>query len=303
MKKLVCFTGVEAPGGRTEVGAAGGGNPPHSLYWAIVDGELRQVKVLAERDLLWFPGFAVWVGVFECDFEQGFITHVGYAESIVTGYSVAAPKDGEIVLGVEETAYKFAPNTPAYIASKGSLVTDFKSTVGELEASWDDNWFLKLNGDGAIETMWVVKGGGGESPQLAQIKRFRAAWGPAAENGLAIEYNYYAPPIEDGVKKPLFIWFHGLHGGTSTWTNLFEFNPISTWTEDAIQSQFPSGGAYLMTPRANEDLRPGHGLSWNAAHVAPFFAALDDFLAKNPNIDEKRVYVGGFSMGGGMTWL
>jgi hypothetical protein len=37
--------------------------------------------------------------------------------------------------------------------------------------------------------------------------------------------------------------------------------------------------------------------------VSAFYAALDDFIAKNPSIDTDRIYVGGFSNGGTMTWL
>jgi predicted peptidase len=94
-----------------------------------------------------------------------------------------------------------------------------------------------------------------------------------------------------------------LHGGSSLWTSHFEWNPLASWAGKKYQSQFKEGGAFIIVPRANEDLRDGHGLTWNDAHVEPLFLAIEDFLDKHPNADRSRVYVGGYSMGGGMTWL
>ncbi|MDR1065632.1 MAG: prolyl oligopeptidase family serine peptidase, partial [Oscillospiraceae bacterium] len=86
-------------------------------------------------------------------------------------------------------------------------------------------------------------------------------------------------------------------------TNQFEYNPIANWAGDGFQKLFAQGGAYIITPRANEDLRPGHGISWNRLQTAPLFAALEDFVKTHPDADARRIYVGGYSMGGGMTWL
>ncbi|MDR0446900.1 MAG: prolyl oligopeptidase family serine peptidase [Oscillospiraceae bacterium] len=305
MKKLICFSGVEAPDGVRHV-AASGEAPEHRVYSAIMDGDLCEVRVKKGLDLLRSPGWAVWPGPFLCEVDEaGYIVELSVDDSLITGYSISAPRDGKIVLGVEETEYSFVPGAPVYTVANPEIIRNYKSRIEDLQTDWNDNYFIRQNDDGAITEMYIFRqAGDGVSPLLDDIKKFRVAWGPVEpDTGLAIEYNYYAPPARDGVKYPLFIWFHGLHGGTSAWTNLFEYNPIGAWAGERFQRLFSSGGAYIMTPRANEDLRPGHGISWNPLQVKPFFAALDDFLERHPDADRDRIYVGGYSMGGGMTWL
>jgi dienelactone hydrolase len=291
MTKLVCFSGVEAPDGHEDCGDG-------RKYWAIVDGILQQVTVLPERGLTGGSGYAVWPGVYACRFNaEGMIEKVRVAEEIVAGYSVAAPQDDQIVLGVEAKAYRYVPGAPVYWVENPSVIRDYKTRIEDLKTDWNDNFFLKLNADGAIEEMYIFKqGGDGTSPQLDEIRKFKQAQG-------ALEYTYYQPPAKSGVKYPVFVWFHGLHGGTSTWTSHFEFNPIANWASDRFQSRFASGGAYIMVPRAYEDLRDGHGVSWNPWHVPLFMETLDDFLKAHPDADPDRVYIGGYSMGGFMTWL
>jgi pimeloyl-ACP methyl ester carboxylesterase len=291
MTKLVCFSGVEAPDGVEDHG-------DFKVYWAVVDGALEQVKVLPDKDLTGRPGTAVWPGVYACTFNaDGCIERVRVAEEIITGYSVCAPREGKIVLGVEEKVYRYVPNALVFWVENRTVIRDYKTRIEDLQTDWNDNYFLKLNGGGLIEEMYIFKQGGeGTSPQLDEIKRFKAAQG-------ALEYTYYQPPTKAGVKYPVFVWFHGLHGGTSTWTSHFEFNPIANWAADRFQSRFKAGGAYIMVPRAYEDLREGHGVSWNMWHVGLFMETLEDFLRLHPDADPARVYIGGYSMGGHMTWL
>lgn len=290
MTKLVCFSGVEAPDGVEDFG-------DYKAYWAIVDGELRQVKVRLDRDLVGKPGSAVWPGVYACTFnEDGCIERVRVAEEIVTGYSVCAPREGKIVLGVEEKVYPYVSEAPVYWVENRTVIRDYKTRIEDLVTDWNDNFFLKLDADGFIEAMYIFRQAGeGMSPQLDEIKKFKAVQG-------ALEYTYYEPTAKAGVKYPVFVWFHGLHGGTSTWTSHFEFNPIANWAADRFQSRFKAGGAYIMVPRAYEDLREGHGISWEW-HVGLFMETLDNFLRLHPDADPVRVYIGGYSMGGHMTWL
>jgi pimeloyl-ACP methyl ester carboxylesterase len=291
MQKLVCFSGVEAPGGFIE-------HEGYRTFWAIVDGSLRQVNVMLHKDLIGRPGYSVWPGVYNCTFnEKGFITDVKVSDAIITGYSVNAPENGTIVLGVEETKYGFIPSAPVYGVENRSIIQNYKTRIEELVTDWNDNYFLKLSPEGLIEEMYIfVQGGTGTSPQLDEIKKFKAYQG-------ALEYTYYQPPAKPGVKYPVFVWFHGLHGGTSTWTSHFEYNPIANWANESFQSQFSAGGAYIMVPRAYEDLREGHGISWDQWQVELFMSTIDEFLSLHPDADPNRIYIGGYSMGGRMTWL
>jgi hypothetical protein len=56
-----------------------------------------------------------------------------------------------------------------------------------------------------------------------------------------------------------------------------------------------------MAPNAHE-VKGENGRVWNESQVQAVYNAIDDFIVKNPNVDTTRIYIGGFSMGGGMTW-
>jgi predicted esterase len=304
MKKIICFSGIEAPQGVESV-SANGSVPAHNVYNAIADGELTKVKVMPHTDLFGREGYAVWPGAFECEIDaNGFITGVQHSDELITGYSIKAAQDGVIMLGVEETQYKFAPGAPVYIVENVSVVEDYKTTVEQLETDWSANWWIKLDDSGKIDEMWVFRQmrRGEFDPLLTEIKKFRTDEGPAV-GGMSIEYTYFEPDNANGSKLPVFVWFHGLHGGTSVWTSHFEWNPIASWANEKFQSQFRDGGCYIIVPKANEDLRPGHNQTWNGKQVEPFIAALDDFFTKHANADPAHVYIGGYSMGGIMTWI
>jgi len=303
MTKTVCFTGVEAPGGVSEILENAGRE--YREYTAIIGGKIEKLRIYKDKDLIGFPGWAMWPGVYDCDFDSdGFVVKTRVCEDVISGYCVSAPQNGRIRIGVYADEYAFAPGAPLYLFGKGTLPLDCVKTVSEARDGWNDNWFARLNQNNEIAEMWVCHEPGlGDGAILHDIRRFKSAWGPTAENGLAIEYNYFEPDIKNGAKLPIFVWFHGLHGGTGTWTNQFEFNPIAKWSKPEFQSLFADGGAYIITPRANEDLRDGHGISWNRAHIEPFFAMIDDFAARHPNADPEKLIIGGFSMGGIMTWL
>ncbi|MDR2360176.1 MAG: prolyl oligopeptidase family serine peptidase [Oscillospiraceae bacterium] len=304
MKKIICFSGVEAPHG-VESAAATASTPAHNLYNAIVDGELTKVRVLPHKDLFGREGYAVWPGPFECEIgADGFVSDVRHSDELLTGYSLKAASGGAITLGVEETQYGFVSNAPVYIVENASVITDYKTTVERIETDWSANWWIRLNDAGLISTMWIFRQmrHGKSDPLLDEIKKFKPAKGPITD-GMSIEYTYFEPRNPNGNKLPVFVWFHGLHGGTSIWTSHFEWNPIASWASGKFQGLFNAGGCYIIVPKANEDLRPGHNQAWNDRQAEPFMKALEDFLAKHESADPAHVYVGGYSMGGIMTWI
>lgn len=113
-----------------------------------------------------------------------------------------------------------------------------------------------------------------------------------------IDYRYYSPVKEnDGTKYPLVIWLHGHSHGEREGYQI-ESNDIVNWSSDEYQSRFGKG-AYIFAARAPEDL----GISWGSELVPSLKAAIDDFVLKNyENIDTNRIYIGGFSLGGMMTF-
>ena len=129
-------------------------------------------------------------------------------------------------------------------------------------------------------------------------EQFTGGVGPETE-GYSIDYRYFSPVKEnDSTKYPLVIWLHGMGDGEFEGKQVTT-SPIGNWTSDEYQSRFKdSGGAFIFAPRSLEE----KSLYWPDSLVYPLRAAIDDFIEKNKdNIDIKRIYIGGYSMGGKMT--
>lgn len=134
---------------------------------------------------------------------------------------------------------------------------------------------------------------GGEA-LMGQWKRGN---GPLVD-GRDIDYSYFSP-IENGAdaaqKYPLVLFFVGALEGTYEGHEL-DANEFYKWSSEELQARFPNGGAYLFIPRAPEE----EGLYWDSSVPIPATkAALDDFIAANPNVDTDRIYVVGWCVGGG----
>lgn len=155
-----------------------------------------------------------------------------------------------------------------------------------------------------------------EEGKEALIEQFQYGKGPKA-NGYTIDYRYYSPVKEtDGdldeseestelcedeqaVKYPLVVWVHGHSHGQYDGYQI-ESNAISNWASDEYQARFgEKAGAYIMAVRAPEE----KGVSWDKDMVLPLKLAIDDFILKNiETVDTTKIYIGGFSLGGMMTF-
>ena len=136
-----------------------------------------------------------------------------------------------------------------------------------------------------------------ETPEAtAMEKKFIYGEGPKV-NGLSVDYHYFSPVQKKDKKKyPLVVWFHGAGDGGSPGKQLKTSN-IAEWATKEYQSRFKNSGAFIIAPRSDEGLD-----TWSDDYISVVRAALDDFIAKNKkNIDVKRIYVGGYSLGGKMT--
>ncbi len=131
------------------------------------------------------------------------------------------------------------------------------------------------------------------------IKEFNSGKGPAI-GGYSIDYEYYSPVKENDSKKyPLVIWLHGMGDGSEPGKQIQKSN-ISYWTSNEFQARFkPAGGAFILAARSLEE----DNIYWSNGLLEPLKAAIDAFIAENKdNIDLSRIYVGGYSMGGKMTY-
>ena len=304
-EKIICFTNCST--GYEEVDATET-EPAHRLYWAIVDGVQQQVKVLPEKMLLGYPGYNTWARPCTATFnEDGYIYKTRPVPDLLNGNSIYPAADGKITLGIHPEEYTYASDVKVYLASQYALIENYEISITELDRGWDDEWNIILNSAGEIQTMFVMTGvssNDGTGTLYDEIAKFDVGSGPVDEDtGLSTEYLYYKPEIESTEKYPLVIWFHGMWGGISTWNGVMYYNDICRFASDEYQSAFTAGGAYVICPRSNEDLAENHNMSWNQLQVGSYELALDEFIENNPNVDTDRIYVGGYSMGGGMTWL
>jgi len=285
--------------------------PAYTEYTVNVDGELQTIKLTKQPGL--FAGALSYIsmpffGVFNATIENGYVTKLVVDPALIQGFSIAGVKDGKITLGVKDEEYTFAKDARVFLGSKEANIEKLEIAPSEIAPEWDAAYWLELNDAGEIQKMYIV----GTSldpretnePLVSNIKKFDFAVGPADENGISVRYNYFAPEIADEeTKYPLVIWFPGNGCSAYDWQAMFDYNAIGNFASEEFQAEFTAGGAYVMQALANETYTGGFISNWNQNQVPAFFLALEDFIAQNPNVDTDRIYVGGFSMGGVMTWI
>ncbi len=115
----------------------------------------------------------------------------------------------------------------------------------------------------------------------------------------SVDYRYYSPVKEnDTTKYPLVVWLHGMGDGSKDGKQI-ETNNIACWVSEEFQSRFTAGGAFVLAARSREE----NGIFWDNSMLEPLRAAIEAFVAANKdNVDTTKIYVGGYSMGGKMTF-
>eukprot|EP00833_Pecoramyces_ruminatium_P002870 jgi/Orpsp1_1/1176902/evm.model.c7180000059442.1 len=117
----------------------------------------------------------------------------------------------------------------------------------------------------------------------------------------------------DGVKNPLVIWLHGAgEGGVDIDIDLLG-NEVTALAKEEIQKYFTTEkqkGAYVLavqTPTMWMDKGDGtynndaNGTRQKSCYDEVLFAAIQDYVKNNSDIDTNRIYLGGCSNGGYMT--
>lgn len=119
---------------------------------------------------------------------------------------------------------------------------------------------------------------------------------------ITLHYASYAP-AKDGKEHPLIIWLHGAgEGGTNPYIALLG-NRVTRLASDPIQKIM--GGAYVLAPQSpivwmNNGVKsyPEDG---STQYTKALKACIDAYIAATPDVDPKRIYIGGCSNGGYMT--
>ena len=139
-------------------------------------------------------------------------------------------------------------------------------------------------------------------PLSAGIEALRSKFDFAVageEEGYAIDYCYYSPVGKsDNTKYPVVIFLHGIGHGAYPGSQIESV--MAYWASAELQSRWTdTGGAYIVLPRCPEDSFE----YWNSSLVNPLRKMIDDFIRENKaNVDTSRIFIGGSSAGGEMTW-
>ncbi len=121
-------------------------------------------------------------------------------------------------------------------------------------------------------------------------------------DNITMKYASYAPN-QDGGKKPLIIWLHGMGEGGSDGLLPITANKADNFASREIQSYF--GGAYVLAPQAPTFWMDGFQSfgDGTSKYEKALMALIQDYVSKNNDIDKNRIYIGGDSNGGYMTML
>lgn len=111
-------------------------------------------------------------------------------------------------------------------------------------------------------------------------------------------------PSSNLVKKPLIIWLHGGgEGGTDTTIPLLG-NRAANYASEEIQDLF--GAAYVLVPQSPTRWMDSGNGSTNGQVDDIYFkdvkGLIEDFTKEHPDIDKNRIYVGGCSNGGYLSF-
>jgi predicted peptidase len=119
-------------------------------------------------------------------------------------------------------------------------------------------------------------------------------------DGYALDYTYYSPAGKnDNEKYPIVIYLHGIGHGSYVGSQLDDCTMV-TWASAELQERWTdTGGAYILFPRCPEDKLQ----YWNASFINPLRTLIDCFIEEHgDNVDTTRIFIGGSSAGGEMTW-
>jgi len=108
---------------------------------------------------------------------------------------------------------------------------------------------------------------------------------------------YLTPPPPDGARHPAIIWIHG--GECNTIGNLWHSAPPEN---DQTAAAYREAGIVMMYP----SLRGGNenpGFEEGFYGEADDVVAAEEYLARQPYVDPRRIYLGGHSTGGTLALL
>lgn len=121
--------------------------------------------------------------------------------------------------------------------------------------------------------------------------------------------DYEPETLKGDDSNPLIIWLHGQGEGGIDPDIVILGNEVSALAKEPIQSNFHSGdeqGAYVLLLQTETYwMDEGDGKNGGGAGISRYteivMDAILDYVTNNPDVDPKRIYLGGCSNGGYMT--
>ncbi|MBP7348101.1 MAG: prolyl oligopeptidase family serine peptidase [Butyrivibrio sp.] len=124
----------------------------------------------------------------------------------------------------------------------------------------------------------------------------------STDRKIPLRYGYFVPQGKSE-KKPLIIWLHGAGEGGQDTSIAYSGNKVTNLASDRIQEKF--GGAYILAPQCPtmwmDDGSGEYTKGGKSMYVSALKYLIDEFVENHPEIDRKRIYIGGDSNGGFMT--
>lgn len=122
-----------------------------------------------------------------------------------------------------------------------------------------------------------------------------------SESGM--NYRMYSPSAEDGKEYAAIFWLHGYMQGGSDNEKQILGNRVTYFASDEVQEKF--GGMFVVAPQNPEDDKTWSWMQTDetgrSSSLPVLISLINEVIENNP-IDRDRVYIGGFSAGGFMTW-
>ncbi len=122
------------------------------------------------------------------------------------------------------------------------------------------------------------------------------------DSRLSLAYASYEP--KNSGKHPLIIWLHGMgEGGNDSPSLPIMGNKANYFAEDSIQKYF--GGAYVIAPQARTYWMHGYKSFGDGTSIYrdALMELIKDYVKTHPDVDERKIIIGGDSNGGYMTVL
>jgi predicted peptidase len=169
---------------------------------------------------------------------------------------------------------------------------DYEYTITQIED------IVAHPGKGGTISDLVIDTFAGEQKEL--LDEFST--GESTYADITLSYADYKP-AKDKDQNPLVIWLHGGGEGGTDPTIAAGANKAVAFASDEAQEIYD--GAYVLVPQAPTYWMQGVNGTANGTSIysEALMALIKDYVANNPDVDPKRIYIGGASNGGYMTML